>query len=65
MNMTIKFQVATDSEGAYRAADRIGGLLLEQNEKWTILDGGYIAITLPAIRASEFCAELVREGFVD
>ena len=65
----IKFIIPTVARGeALEIKDRVEGLYLEAGETATLapingIQG--IEITVPAIRASELCAELVREGFLD
>ncbi len=69
MNVRITFTAGPSRADAGRAAERVRGLLLHEGERCvvtsTMSSGGLLAVTLPATRAAEFCAELVAEGFAD
>ena len=66
--MLISFYIAETIDHAVQVQNRVKGEILEANElsKIRYKSGHYyLDIEVPATRASELCAELVREGYLD
>ena len=65
--MTISFRTGHSNYGdALSMVKRIEAQILEKDETIRIAEmGNRVKITVSCLRASELCAELVREGYLD